>query len=1388
MKFSVDILYKSYKTVSRTSKLTMAYNTINSTRLELLSKDNYDTWRIQAEALLIKNDTWGYVSGEKSKPVVSTDPATSAQSQAAYDAWFIEDRKAKSDLILSIHPSELKQVKGCETSKSVWDKLESIYASKGPARKATLLKNLMLRKMPEDGNVKDHLNDLFDAVDKLQSMDVEINGDMLAIIILYSLPDSYDTFRCAIESRDDLPDAETLKIKIIEESEARKRKPPDQAPNALLAKQQNHRSRTSKGTAEKENKGTSSSTNKRVKCNYCKRFGHKAVDCYAKKNSDQKAGHAAETALLANNKNKLKGWCLDSGCTSHLCSDKELFVNTTNTSSGLKLANNDVAKVQAVGDVRITASVNKDNNKIRLKDALYVPDLRTNLLSVAKIVDNGHKVLFTKDRATVQDSRGNTTMIAKRVNNLFYLQESFNSAYSATDAKRSQLRTWHERLGHLNVRDVSRMHDTRTVFGMKLDRDPTPFDCKTCAAGKLTQTAFPTRSSGTSRTSGALDLVHTDVCGPMRTESESGARYFVTFIDDYTRWCEVYFLRNKSEVTEKFKEFMSVAERQTGRRIKAIQSDNGKEYCNTAMDTLLKERGIRHRLTVPHTPEQNGIAERKNRTLVEAARCMMIQSGLPPSLWAEAIATANYIRNRCVTKSLDTGTPFEKWTGRRPSIAHMRTFGCDAYILDKSPGKGKFDPRGQEGIFVGYSDKSKAYRMWSPKDRKVYISRDVKFFDEFNSKEPFEDIVTSETRNGRSQILECTGKIRETLIGQNKSDDQIEDDTSGDQIENNTMNDEEEPGIADTPKRGPGRPKGAATKVIAPTKLYNLRSRNKQQAGEADTIEISSDDDTEPNESLYAFLASEISLSQAIDGPEATEWKNAICDEMKSLIANDTWELVEKPSDANVVGCRIVLRNKYLADGSLEKKKARVVARGFSQRPGIDFHDTFAPVARLSSLRMLVAISARMNMSISQLDITSAYLHGEINDEVYMEAPQLLEDMLKRIITDTSDEKMQRKAKIMLSHYRRGHRTCRLRKALYGLRQAGRQWHSKLDTVLRGAGLIPTNADPCVYVNHKKTVFLLVYVDDILIATKSRKCKEDIVRILKEHFSVKDLGEAKYCLGIEIIRNGRELCLSQTGYIKSLLTKFGMTDCKGAATPLTLSFKPVATDRCCDRSLPYRELIGSLMYVAVATRPDIAHAVSVLSQFNNQYDQRVWTEAKHVLRYLKETRHLGLRFKPTEDGLSGYVDADWGNCQIDRKSYTGIAFTLSGAAISWESRKQRTVALSSTEAEYMGLTDAAKEAIYLISFLKELGFEKLGNVTIFNDNQGAGELARNPVYHGRSKHIDIRYHFVREALSNHLIKLDYKPTEQMIADVLTKTLNHAKQKFCAQGLGLMNVK
>ncbi|XP_071569781.1 uncharacterized protein [Temnothorax nylanderi] len=246
-----------------------------------------------------------------------------------------------------------------------------------------------------------------------------------------------------------------------------------------------------------------------------------------------------------------------------------------------------------------------------------------------------------------------------------------------------------------------------------------------------------------------------------------------------------------------------------------------------------------------------------------------------------------------------------------------------------------------------------------------------------------------------------------------------------------------------------------------------------------------------------------------------------------------------------------------------------------------------------------------------------------------------------------------------------------------------------------------------------------------------------------------------------------------------------MIDCKPSRTPLVVGSKLLKEDTTENRdNIPYRELTGALMYVATGTRPDIAHAVSVLCQFNDCYNESHWSAAKRVLRYLKSTISYGLNYTRDNEGLIGYVDADWGNCRIDRKSYTGMAFVLAGAAISWGSRKQRTVALSSTEAEYLGLTDAAKEAVYLVQFLKELGLGDLATVTLYNDNMGAAHLAQNPIHHARSKHIDIRCHFIREALSGGTIQLKYLPTEEMAADMLTKALSSPKHEDCCKTMGI----
>lgn len=1343
-------------------------------RIDTLNKDNYDTWKIQMEALLIKNDAWSYVNGEIKQPAFVGNDET---SRKAVEAWKKADSKAKSDIILSISPSELKQIKNCSTSRDVWLKLETIYQSKGPARKATLLKQLTLQRMEEGTDVREHLGKFFDAVDKLNDMGVEINADLLAIMLLYSLPSTFENFRCAIESRDELPTPEVLRIKILEEYDARKSEVRGNVQDALLVKRkfdfrrnQGRRNtesgRNGGGSKDGGSKGGTSEENMfKFKCHRCRKVGHKATDCLQKgktvsnsneANCSENVGLLGAETFSAETTRVKSNWCIDSGATSHLCRDIDKFSSfKDNLRENLNLANNSSTEILGTGTANFAADVLGELKNISLSNALYVPDLRTNLISVSKITNNNLEILFKKDTALVFDPDGKVKLIADRVGDLYYAREckARNSAFTTTES-RSNVELWHCRLGHLNIKDLLECVRKGIVRGVQLGPVDTNFklECEICAKGKMTRKPFPKKSE---KDTEVLEIIHTDVCGPMRVESLSKAKYYVEFIDDRSRYCTVYFIKHKNEVIKKTKEYINYVQNLHNKKVKCIQSDNGTEYVNKEMDDFLKENGITRRLTSPYCPEQNGVSERKNRSLLDTTRCLLIQSGLPPKFWAEAANTANYLRNRCPTKSLNGLTPFEAWYGKCPDVSHLQNFGCKVLCLNNDLNKSKLDPRCKEGIFVGYSEETKGFRVWLPVEQKVIISRDVKFLRKVDpTTEEFEDFISDELYE------DFQDKKMEVTLEPIEQGSQ----SGGEEEEDDNLNE----------VRGPGRPRLVRSGNRGrPKKIYNMVPGNP----EAELVE-------------QAFLG-EIPMRQALCGSEIEEWYDAMAEEITNIIRKDTWTLVERPTNQEVLGSRIVLRNKYKANGILEKKKARLVAQGFNQKPGIHFNETFAPVARLSSVRLVTALAAHLDMKIHQLDVTSAYLNGVLEETIFMEPPRELSDVLNHICKSKRfDPEITQKARKMLDDLDR--KVCLLNKSLYGLKQAGRVWYFKLDKILKECGATPTKADPCVYQIRREgvLVLILIYVDDILILSQKEEYIDEIKINLSNKVDLKDLGNVGNCLGIEFTRTPQQISLHQRGYIKDILQRFGMTDCNPVSTPLDKNVKlSKSEDRTPeDEELPYRELIGALTYLAQCTRPDISFSVSYLSQFNNCYKYAHWTAAKRILRYIKGTIDLGLVYESNSEGLTGYCDADWGNCTEDRRSFTGFCFILSNAPIVWESKKQHTVALSTTEAEYMSLTEAAKEAIYLERFLLEMQLPKLAKAKLFIDNMSALKLSSNPTYHARSKHIDIKYHFVREALSDGHFSLHHIGTDDMCADILTKSLPRPKHVKCVNLMGLESVR
>uniref|UniRef100_A0A5S6QSI6 Reverse transcriptase Ty1/copia-type domain-containing protein n=1 Tax=Trichuris muris TaxID=70415 RepID=A0A5S6QSI6_TRIMR len=540
----------------------------------------------------------------------------------------------------------------------------------------------------------------------------------------------------------------------------------------------------------------------------------------------------------------------------------------------------------------------------------------------------------------------------------------------------------------------------------------------------------------------------------------------------------------------------------------------------------------------------------------------------------------------------------------------------------------------------------------------------------------------------------------------------------------------------------------------------------------------------------------EIPIEEAMQSHNASEWFDAIKAEILSLIENKSWSIAEKPTDQTIIGSRLILSNKYKSNGCLERRKATLVAKGYSQRCGIDYKETFAPVTRFSSIRTLMALAVERDLKVHQLDITTAFLNGDLED-VFMQIPDFLEVVLESILQErTEPHELLNTTHDWLNQLKRSkYPVCKLKKAIYALKQAGRQWYRKLDHKLRSFGMKPLNADPCIYMVPERNgilKLLVVYVDDTFLLSNDPTWIRTITAELAKQFKLRDLGRINYALGVEFTQNEKEgtITMTQCSYIAELLKRFGMLDCKPAATPMTPTVKltkPIKTNEQEILKFPYQGLVGSMMYLAVATRPDIAYAVSSLSQSNNNYTAEHWRAAKTVLRYLKGTMDLGLMFHRTGEPICGYADADWEASVVDRKSYTRFVFKLGGAAISWEAKNQCTVALSSTEAEYMGLTEAAKEATHLRHFLEEIDRSSTSAINVYNDNVGAQQLVKNPVFHVRTKHIDIRHHFIREACTNGYVNIKYMQTVQMPADVLTKRLSAPKHFYCLTQLGMKTI-
>jgi transposase InsO family protein len=1030
-----------------------------------------------------------------------------------------------------------------------------------------------------------------------------------------------------------------------------------------------------------------------AKCSKCNQLGHEAVICKSKFQQQEVNAQVVEpdedqmfVATCFSTRSSSECWLIDSGCTNHMTYDRTLFKDLTPTQiSKVRIGNGVYIAAKGKGTVVISTS----SGIKTISDVLYVPDIDQNLLSVGQLIEKGFKVSFENKLCIIFDTTGREILRVNMKGKSFSFDpvEEEQNAY-VTEVSPTEL--WHKRLGHCHIQRMMNMKKNDMTRGIPILSDHLP-NCNACQFGKQNRKPFPKTIW---RASQKLQLIHTDVAGPQRTPSLQGSLYFILFIDDFTRMCWIFFLKFKHEVAGVFVKFKNMVETQSGCKIQFLRSDNGKEYTSTQFNLFCDDAGIVHQLTTPYTPQQNGVSERRNRSVMEMARCMLHEKDLPKPFWAEAANTAVFLQNRLPTKVLKDKTPFEAWYGYKPSVTFLKVFGCVCFAHVPQVKRDKLDKKAIPGIFVGYSSVSKAYKVYHPQSGKMTVSRDVHFIED----------QQWDWKNPQRTI----GSVNDI------EDDHLRKETT--ELCENELED-------DPPIRG--------TRLVSD--IYQR---------------------------CNVAVCEPACCEEALKDPK---WKKAMEEEMSMIQKNQTWELVDKPGDRKIIGVKWVFRTKLNADCSINKYKARLVVKGYAQIFGVDYSDTFAPVSRLDTIRLILAVAAQKGWKVFQLDVKSAFLNGVLEEEIYVEQPEGF------VVQGEED-------KVYL-----------LKKALYGLKQAPRAWYSKINDHLLSIGFVKSLSESTLYVKHKGNNILIIslYVDDLLVTGDDTRLVEEFKQEMMQVFEMTDLGLMTFFLGIEIKQNETDVFICQKKYAREILTKFQMEECKAVSTPMNQKEKLSKEDGAekIDEGY-YRSLIGCLMYLT-ATRPDILFAVSMLSRFMHCASEMHLKAARRILRYIKGTVDYGVKFERCQKfKLCGFSDSDWAGSIDDMKSTSGYCFSLGSGVFSWSTKKQETVAQSTAEAEFIAATAAVNQVLWLKKILHDLHLQQNHKIEVFIDNQAAIAISKDPVCHGKTKHFNIKLYFLREMQQNGEVTLVYCKSEDQLADLFTKPLPVSKFEFLRQKIGV----
>ncbi len=1079
-------------------------------------------------------------------------------------------------------------------------------------------------------------------------------------------------------------------------------------------------------------------------------------------------------AAYFNSDGKISGinnisFIVDTGATQHLVNRKNAFVSLRQNTKTKRIA---CANRNSDADLLITHEgdiVIKCNGKIgTLRNVMFAPNLSENLFALRKMM-NCATANFEQDKMTLIDKKThevietalfdgkfwhlnfelplsklgteerksilrivyNNEKGGSRKRGVFHLDDDI--AIEGSEPKRqrkceTQATMTRDDLDKLNQQRVRSLkecegilwhlrlnHASKTYLeaaakfipemrGVKFTHEIS--ECESCKLAKAKRK--PCNTSRT-RATKPLERIHSDLVGAITPCSFStGAKYIVTFTDDFSRFAMAFSIENKTEIhlaMSKYLKEMRLLLGNSDYKIVSMRTDGGTEYLNPQMRQLMRRENIELTPCNPYTPKHNGCAERINLEIEEKIRANLVSAKMPTSFWGYALRHVMYVHNRTPNKSVDFKTPFEMLLNRQPTVRYLRRFGCAAYYLDpKAKVNSKFAPRGKLGFLIECN--ASGYTLLDAKSKTTRRTKNVDFIES----RVYGDYIKSKVALNEL----CFGEDGEACDEAPPQDGETKTPNQSNKNPKNAMDSD-----TDSSTQGEGDELG---------KFLGRDDEFEYYQKEEDVL-------TEDPLNLACFVngatigEDPASFEEAKRCSDWKLWAKAIDEELLSHKRCGTWVVIPRrkvPKSQKIINARWIFKKKEDANG-VSKCKARLVARGFADNNLYDRNEVYAPVARLSDVRFILIATNKYDLELFQLDVKTAFLNGSLEKPVYMQIPE----------------------GVRCSEDVRRNSVCELRQSLYGLKVSPKRWFVRFNEAMKRLRFNGYPHQPCLFSWRSKNLFaiLLLYVDDILVASNSSDKMQEIKSHLSQEFEMTDLGEPAKFLGIEIRRDrkNKTIAINQKNFIEVLLRKFDVYDVNAVSTPMVAYNSSQAITENSDAKeiadVPYRQAIGSLIYLQNGTRPDITYSVNVLSRKQSNYTYHNWTQIKCIFRYLKGTKELYIVYRGKEECLACYPDASLGFNDPDGESTSGYAMFMFGDLLSWRTKKQSHIALSSAEAEYIAMSLACKELASTREMMRCLLQVRVTPI-IYEDNRAAIELAVTDESRTLKHIVKLCYHYV----------------------------------------------